>query len=133
MNDAPPAAPVPCKGENEGMLARPLPGRHTAAITIIAAALALGACAGGAPADPTHPARAHHADAPCGVQAQATIAAVDAAVTAHIYGNELAGREVNTDIAHVSTAADLIKAVAADDAAAAKAATALIRSAAVLT
>ena len=104
------------------MLARPLPGRHTAAIAIIAAALALGACASGAPADPTHPARGHHADAPCGVQAQATIAAVDAAVTAHIYGNELAGREVNTDIAHVSTAADLIKAVAADDAAAAKAA-----------
>jgi hypothetical protein len=43
-------------------------------------------------------------------------------VTAHIYGNEIAGREVNTDIAHVTAAADLTKAVAADDAAATHAA-----------
>jgi hypothetical protein len=97
---------------------RPLRRRHAAALAIVVAALTLGACAGGAPAHTADSAPAHQADAPCGAAAQATIAAVDAAVTAHIYANEIAGREVNTDIAHVTAAADLSKAVAADDAAA---------------
>jgi hypothetical protein len=101
---------------------RPLQRRHAAALAIVLAALALGACAGGAPAHPRDPAPARQADAPCGSAAQATIAAVDATVTTHIYDNEIAGREVNTDIAHVTAATDLTKAVAADDPAATRAA-----------
>jgi hypothetical protein len=52
----------------------------------------------------------------CGRATQATIAAVDSAVAAHIYDNEVSGREVRTDIANVTGAADLRTAVAADDA-----------------
>jgi hypothetical protein len=102
---------------------RRLARRRAAVLAASLAALALGACAGGAPAQPSHhQPPAHQADAPCGAQAQATIAAADAAVTEHIYDNELAGREINTDIAHVTSATDLVKAVDADDVVAAHAA-----------
>ena len=83
------------------------------------AALALASCAGagaGPSTNATHslpPARP--AATACGPAAQATVAAVDATVAEHIYANELAGDEVSSDIAHVTGAADLRKAVAADN------------------
>jgi hypothetical protein len=43
---------------------RQLSRRHAAALAVILVALALGACAGGAPAHPADPAPAHQADAP---------------------------------------------------------------------
>jgi len=71
--------------------------------SLAAAALAL-APAGAAASNPA-----------CQGATQATIAAVDAAVAAHIYANEVSGREVKTDIANVTGAADLRAAVAADN------------------
>jgi hypothetical protein len=55
-------------------------------------------------------------DPACGSATQATLAAVDATVAAQIYDNEVSGREVRTDIANVTGAADLRAAVAADNA-----------------
>lgn len=60
----------------------------------------------------------------CGAAAGATIAAVDATVAADIYHNELNGSEVRADLAHVTGAADLLRALARDDRAAVRAATA---------
>jgi len=56
----------------------------------------------------------------CGSATVRTIAAVDATAANRIYGNELAGTEVSFDVAQVSGASDLIAAVAADNAAAAR-------------
>ncbi len=75
--------------------------------------IALASCGSAAPAPS---ARVASSPGACGAAAQATVAAVDATVAAHIYGNELAGREVNFDIANITGATDLRKAVAADDA-----------------
>jgi hypothetical protein len=68
------------------------------------------------------PADAGASDPACRGATQTTLAAVDAAVAAHIYANELSGREVKTDIANVTGAADLRAAVAADNAKATRAA-----------
>jgi hypothetical protein len=105
------------------VLARPRPRlrRRAAALApaLALTGLALASCAGAAPTHSTTatgpPPAAHSATAPCGAATQATVAAVDADVTEHIYLNELAGGEVNFDIANIISARDLRKAVAADD------------------
>jgi hypothetical protein len=51
----------------------------------------------------------------CGPATAATIAAVDRMVATNIYRSELAGSETQTDLHHVTTAPDLLSAVAADD------------------
>ena len=58
------------------------------------------------------------AGASCGTASASTVGAVDATVTADIYRNELAGTEVTADLAHITGAADLVRAVAADNRAA---------------
>jgi len=70
-------------------------------------------------------ARSADASIACGAAAVATIAAVDRTAADDIYANELAGTEVSFDSAQVTGAADLLAAVATDDAAAAR--TAVIR------
>jgi hypothetical protein len=108
------------KRENCGVLAKPCPrSTRRAALTTVAlvAVLALTACASGDPARPApRAATARPAVvAACGEATQSTVAAVDATAAQHIYGNELAGREVNTDLVNVTSALDLRRAVAADD------------------
>ena len=92
--------------------------RAIALISALAAAAGIATAA----AEATAPPAQKTAATACGARTQATIAAADSAVAAHIYGNELAGREVNTDIVNVTSSTSLRKAVAADDAAATKAA-----------
>jgi hypothetical protein len=54
----------------------------------------------------------------CGASTPATIAAIDSVVATNIYRSELAGSETQIDLRHVTTTADLLNAVAADDRAA---------------
>ena len=98
---------------------RPLSRRRAAALALglALAAVALASCVGAAPAPSTTTTASREAAA-CGAATQATLAAVDATVAQHIYANELAGREVSLDVAGVTGAADLRRAVGADDAAA---------------
>jgi hypothetical protein len=58
------------------------------------------------------------AGTPCGPATPATVAAVDGMVATNIYRSELAGSETQLDLRHVTTATDLLNAVAADDRAA---------------
>jgi hypothetical protein len=65
-------------------------------------------------------ARAEGTGSGCGSGSAAIAAAVDGLVAHDIYANELAGSEVTADSGHVAAARDLVAAVAARDAAAAK-------------
>ncbi len=89
--------------------------RRLSTVAAASAALApfalLGGCAAARPAGAT---------AACGAAGLATIAAVDQIAADHIYGNELAGTEVSFDSAQITAAVDLLAAVAAEDAAAAR-------------
>jgi len=58
--------------------------------------------------------------AACGAATVATIATADASMLTDIYRNELAGTEVSFDVAKVTSAADLLSAVARGDRAAAR-------------
>ena len=92
------------------------------AFAVALAGLALASCGAGAQAPSrtaTRSVSATSTAAACGAETQATVAAVDANAAEHIYANELAGGEVDFDIAKVTGAADLRRAVAADDKAAA--------------
>jgi hypothetical protein len=83
-------------------------------LSVGAVALAmLAPLAGGGPGAPAG------ASAACGVSAVATIATADASMLTDIYRNELAGTEVSFDVAKVTSAADLLSAVARGDRAAA--------------
>ena len=94
----------------------PAAGRRRPALAASAALLLLAVAVGcGATSSAEAPAG-------CGAGAQSTIAAVDAAASDRIYGNELAGTEVSFDSAQVSGAPDLLAAVAADNTVAAQAA-----------
>ena len=57
------------------------------------------------------------ANAACGAATVATVAAVDATVTTDIYRNELAGTKVSFDLAQITSAGDLLSAVASPRAA----------------
>jgi hypothetical protein len=89
--------------------------RHLSTVAAASAALAPFALFGGCAA-----ARPAGATAACGAAGLATIAAVDQIAADHIYGNELAGTEVSFDSAQITAAVDLLAAVAAEDAAAAR-------------
>jgi hypothetical protein len=65
-------------------------------------------------AAPSSAVLARAAGSACGASTQATVAAVDAAATTDIYGNELAGTEVSLDLAQIAGSAELLNAVAAD-------------------
>jgi hypothetical protein len=52
------------------------------------------------------------AGAGCGTASASTVALVDGTVTAYIYRNELVGTEVTADLAHITAAGDLVRAVA---------------------
>ena len=54
----------------------------------------------------------------CGPATLATISAVDTLVASNIYGGEVSGGETQTDLLHITGAADLVRAVAADNRAA---------------
>jgi hypothetical protein len=54
----------------------------------------------------------------CGPATLATLTSVDSAVATNIYRGELGGSETEIDVSHVTTSADLLAAVAADDKAA---------------
>lgn len=61
---------------------------------------------------------AHSAQAACGAATLATVTAVDESVAKQIYRGELGSPEVYADRAHITGAADLLRAVAAGDVAA---------------
>ena len=96
--------------KNGGVLCRSRSPRPTpiALLVALAAFTALGARAG---AQTTLP--------PCGTSTLATVETVDGAVETSIYQGELSGNEVVTDIGHVTGSAALLRAVAADNFAAA--------------
>jgi hypothetical protein len=66
------------------------------------------------------PGAAADAGAACGASTLATIATADASMLTNIYRNELAGTEVSFDVAKVTTATDLLSAVALGDRVAAR-------------
>jgi hypothetical protein len=103
----------------------PRPGRRTYAATIalvVAAALTGSPASAGTSTTTSTSTSTSTSNSPCGRATQATLAAVDAKVATQIYDNEISGREVRTDIANVTDAADLRVAVAADNAKATRAA-----------
>lgn len=95
---------------------RPRPRRRSIAgfATVAASAVVLSAVLSGGG---TSALAAAAADA-CGAQTAATIATADQTVLTDVYLNELSGTEVSDDLAHVTGAADLIAAVASNQAAA---------------
>ncbi|HXR14205.1 MAG TPA: hypothetical protein VN740_06040 [Solirubrobacteraceae bacterium] len=84
--------------------------RSAVRATIAGAAIAAAVLASaGAPA-------AGDVAAACGPAALTTLSSLDAAVANNIYRGELGGSETNVDIGHVTSAPDLLAAVAADNA-----------------
>jgi hypothetical protein len=90
------------------------------AVALAAGGLALAALAGGGRAALAGGGRAPlaSASAGCSKSTVATIADADATVLTDIYRNELAGTEVSFDLAQITSAADLLSAVGADNRAA---------------
>jgi hypothetical protein len=82
-----------------------------------AAALACAAAAVSAGVGATAPAAGAQATA-CGPATLSTLGTIDAGVANNIYRGELGGSETQVDIGHVTTAPDLLAAVAADNPAA---------------
>lgn len=92
---------VACARENGEVLRST---RSLALVVAVAAALAgTGAAAGASASAPA-----------CGAASRAQAAAVDGVVASRIYHNELDGSEVHADVGHVTSAPDLLAAVAAD-------------------
>ena len=89
--------------------------RSRAVAAPVLVALAFAASAAAATPGPVSQAR-------CGAATAAALAAADGSVARDIYRNELGGTEVRWDLAHVTSASDLLNAVARDDPAAARAA-----------
>jgi hypothetical protein len=87
--------------------------RRAAAAAALAGAAAAALAGAGASAP-----GASAAVAACGPATLSTLSSIDAAVASNIYRGELGGSETEIDIGHVTTAPDLLAAVAADNAAA---------------
>jgi hypothetical protein len=97
------ASPAARRGAQARENGEVLRASRSLALAAVAAALA-GASASAA-----------SASAPaCGAASRAVAAAVDGVVASRIYDNELDGSEVHADVGHVTSAPDLLAAVAAD-------------------
>ena len=88
--------------------------RASRRLGIAAVALAIGGLALAALAGPGRAASGAVSVA-CGPATLATISAVDSIVASNIYGGEASGAETQTDLLHITGAAELVSAVAADN------------------